>query len=223
MLCIWLSAPNVVSVVFISTKHFIFYLMSMIFLDFAIDSKIRCLEISYCPHGDLHHQINCGGHYTNTDVAKWITQILSALMHVHEHCVLRRDIKPANILLGNGMTAMLADFGIAILEDQAPYAERCGTPGYEAPDIVATKQYGTLADIWSFSRVVFALVKIQTSILKMIYERSGEESPDRRHSPAELTHLMNSSSSSSDEVEIEDETEIEPSLSGHHAIRIHAF
>ena len=119
------------------------------FLDFAIDSKIRCIEMSYCPHGDLHHQINCGGHYTNTDVAKWITQILSALMHVHEHCVLRRDIKPANILLGNGMTAMLADFGIAILEDQAPYAERCGTLGYEAPETVAGKQYGTLADIWS--------------------------------------------------------------------------
>ena len=119
----WLRHPNI----------------PQVYSHFAIDSKIKCIEMSYCPHGDLHQQINDGGHYTNTDVAKWITQILSALRHVHEHCVIHRDIKPANIILGNGMTAMLADFGIAILVYDAPYAARCGTIGYEAPEIVAGK------------------------------------------------------------------------------------
>ena len=107
----WLRHPNI----------------PQVYSHFAIASKIKCIEMSYCPHGDLHQQINCGGQYTNTDDAKWITQILSALRHVHEHCVIHRDIKPANILLGNGMTAMLADFGIAILQDHVPYAVRFAT------------------------------------------------------------------------------------------------
>jgi serine/threonine protein kinase len=65
--------------------------------------------------------------------------VLSVLQHAHDKGVLHRDVKPANIMVGEGSPvgeAVLVDFGFARSSSLAPALrdERVGTVRYLAPE-----------------------------------------------------------------------------------------
>src|SRR5262245_47776533 len=74
-------------------------------------------------------------------------QLLAALAHAHEHGVIHRDIKPENVMLvKNGTRAVLIDFGLASLKDEASVtaAGMCvGSPSYLAPERLLGKPHDT--------------------------------------------------------------------------------
>ncbi|MGI9058349.1 MAG: bifunctional serine/threonine-protein kinase/ABC transporter substrate-binding protein [Ktedonobacteraceae bacterium] len=65
-----------------------------------------------------------------------IKQIASALQYAHDHRVIHRDVKPANMLIGQDGKVKLSDFGIAVVinssESTLPPAN--GTPLYMSPE-----------------------------------------------------------------------------------------
>jgi serine/threonine protein kinase len=61
-----------------------------------------------------------------------LTQLASALAHVHECGIAHLDIKPANVLLAADGSIRLADFGIAA---RAPALRHRGTPLFAAPEV----------------------------------------------------------------------------------------
>ena len=86
--------------------------------------------------------------------------VASALAHIHDRGVIHRDVKPANILLPeahDGPAAMLADFGIARLVDDAGITATgtiVGTASYLSPEQASGGPLGPATDIYSLGLVL---------------------------------------------------------------------
>lgn len=75
----------------------------------------------------------------------WGAEIVLTIKHLHEKCVIYRDLKPENVLLDCAGHIKLIDFGLAkILEASNNYrtATCCGTLCYQAPEVILNKVGG---------------------------------------------------------------------------------
>lgn len=91
--------------------------------------------LEYCPEGDLFGNITEHSRYVGDDLlAKRIfLQLLDAVEYCHSIGIYHRDLKPENILITDGgMTAKLADFGLACTESSSSDFG-CGSTFYMSP------------------------------------------------------------------------------------------
>ena len=85
-------------------------------------------------------------------------KLASALEYAHEHGVVHRDIKPANILVDEFGDPLLADFGVAELEDWPRCTESgalTGTPMYMAPEQARAERALPVSDIYSLAVTLY--------------------------------------------------------------------
>ena len=82
--------------------------------------------------------------------------VVSALVYLHEIFLTHRDIKAANVMLGEDGSVKLTDFGVAgqmSFSSTANIVNKMnsvvGTPFWMAPEVIQQKGYDTSADIWS--------------------------------------------------------------------------
>ena len=88
-------------------------------------------------------------------------QLCRAVQHAHQRLIVHRDIKPSNVLVREGGTAVLLDFGIGkLLDDTArdDTATRVFTPAYAAPEQLAGKSVTTATDIYGLGGVLHELL-----------------------------------------------------------------
>lgn len=87
-----------------------------------------------------------------------IRQVASALDAAHTLPLVHRDVKPANILLGQGDHAYLSDFGIARGAESAGMTTTgsfLGTVDYAAPEQIDGKRVDGQADVYSLGCVLY--------------------------------------------------------------------
>lgn len=91
------------------------------------------------------------------EVRRYGAQLAAGLAHVHDTGVVHRDVKPANVLLGDGTHARLADFGIAVAIDGTVATETgcvVGTVAYLSPEQARGETVGPPTDVWSLGLVL---------------------------------------------------------------------
>ena len=113
--------------------------------------------------GELFDRIVDRGHYTEEDASQLVRKLVIALKSLHDHGIIHRDMKPENLLFTSKDEAAeckITDFGLAtVLDDEAAAQRRLvGTPGYVAPEVLATREYGPACDIWGMGVILYILL-----------------------------------------------------------------
>lgn len=92
-----------------------------------------------------------------------IRQLCAALDSIHEHRIIHRDVKPANIVIGPEYRIMLTDFGVSKKAgDLGEETMLSGTPPYMAPEVLTGQHVPEaqrhLADVYAAAVLAFELL-----------------------------------------------------------------
>jgi serine/threonine protein kinase len=88
--------------------------------------------------------------------------IALALSAAHEHDIIHRDVKPANVLMPRDDWPLLADFGLAKIKQAgaaiSDLGMSLGTPAYISPEQALGEEIDHRADIYALGAVLFEMV-----------------------------------------------------------------
>ena len=136
----------------------------------------RCFIVSkYIEGSDLATR-NKRVHLSFSAVAELMSVVAEALHYSHLNGVVHRDIKPANILIDTENRPYLADFGIALKEeDWGKDRPTAGTPAYMSPEQIRGEGHlvDGRSDVFSLGIVLYELLSNRSPFGKAWQERQS--------------------------------------------------
>jgi serine/threonine-protein kinase len=132
-------------------------------LDFGHDESGTYLILEYVEGESLWHRIERDGRLEEADALSIFTQVAQGLYYAHQHGIIHRDVKPANILLKSNGQAKLTDFGLVKnaaedLQLTGP-SSVLGTPHFMAPEQYTNpKQVDFRCDMYGLAASLYLAV-----------------------------------------------------------------
>jgi serine/threonine protein kinase len=143
------------------------------------------LVMQYVAGESLQDRLDRGGPLEVTEIVRIGMQTASGLAAAHAQGLIHRDVKPANLLLENGLAKVkITDFGLARMADDAHLTQSgvvAGTPEYMAPEQARGEAVDHRADLFSLGSVLYAcctgLPPFRGSTMHAVLRRVSEEEP----------------------------------------------
>jgi calcium-dependent protein kinase len=120
--------------------------------------------MEHCRGGELFDRIVAAQRFTERHAADIMSQMLSAVKHLHGNGIVHRDLKPENFLMNDqdeDSEVKLIDFGLSKRFSEREEVDRMhtvvGTPYYVAPEVLKGN-YDKTCDIWSLGVILFVFL-----------------------------------------------------------------
>lgn len=83
--------------------------------------------------------------------------VILGFEYLHKKCILFRDLKPENLLLGADGYLKITDFGFCKVVKHKTWT-MCGTPEYMAPEVIQNKGHGKGVDWWCVGILTYEML-----------------------------------------------------------------
>ena len=115
--------------------------------------------------GDLFKHLLDYGTYNERKAAHLIQNLLQALTYIHSQDIIHRDIKPENLIVKSQFEdtdIKITDFGLSTFKGERFTLDKCGTPGYVAPEVLREEPYNEKVDIFSAGVILYIMYPLFT-------------------------------------------------------------
>jgi polo-like kinase 1 len=130
------------------------------FRDVFEDAENIYIILEYCPMDTLKKLVKRRKRLTEFEVKVYTLQMVRAVMFIHQHNVIHRDLKLGNILISEDMHIKICDFGLSTRIRSVGEKRKtvCGTPNYIAPEVLEEQGHSYEVDIWSLGVIIYTLL-----------------------------------------------------------------
>lgn len=132
--------------------------------DFSKNKNLTIL-MDYMPKGSLYDLLYKDHSLTkNSNTIRQIilTGIARGMMYLHEHFIIHRDLKSANVLLDQNYHPYISDFGLSKMfdpkESKQQSKSNIGTIPYMAPEVISFDYFNTKADVYAYAIIMYEVL-----------------------------------------------------------------
>ncbi len=139
-----LSSPNVVAV-----------------FDQGSTGDLHYIAMEYVPGPTLRDLLVARGKLSPREALDIIERVLAGLAVAHDAGIVHRDVKPENVLLGDGRSVKVADFGLARAAAGGTNTKTgllIGTAAYLAPEQVSGSPTDQRSDVYAAGVMLFEML-----------------------------------------------------------------
>jgi len=115
------------------------------------------LVFEYIQGGEIFRLLRQEQLFPNDVALFYITEIVTALEHLHSKKIAFRDLKPENLLIAGDGHLKITDFGFAKKFTDKTFT-LCGTPEYLAPEVILNVGHNHGVDWWSLGVLLFEML-----------------------------------------------------------------
>ncbi len=121
------------------------------------DQRVAYIAMEFVKGRELRDFFEANERFPLPEVQRIMGEMLAALTHAHANGVVHRDMKPANLIVLDGGSVKVADFGIARVEksELTQAGTVMGTPSYMSPEQFMGQTVDGRSDIFSCGVILY--------------------------------------------------------------------